>query len=185
MSSLQTRIGIFLGAAVLAASPAFAADNGLIDSASVEFGSGKHVRLARVALQSNWEARWLASKGRHLGGYWDVSAAYWRGSAYRNEAGRHQNLAVIGFTPVLRYGRDDGLGWYAEGGIGANLFSELYRNADDRLSTAFQFGDHFGVGYVTANKWDLTVKFQHYSNASIKRPNTGVNFLVAGARYKF
>ena len=185
MSSIQKIFGIFLGAAALMASSAFAAENGLVDSASFEFGSGQKVRMARVALQSDWEVRWLASNGRHLGGYWDVSAAYWRGTAYRNVPGQHQNIAVVGVTPVLRYARDDRLGWYVEGGIGANLFSELYNNADNRLSTAFQFGDHLGVGYVTANKWDLGLKFQHYSNASIKRPNSGVNLLVASVRYRF
>jgi len=185
MSFSKQKIGMFLGAALFMAGPAFGADGGLIDSASFDFGSGKHVRLARIGLQSNWDAQWFASNGRHLGGYWDLSAAYWRGSAYRNVPGQRQNLAVVGITPVLRYGRDDRLGWYAEAGIGANLFSDLYRNADDRLSTAFQFGDHLGIGYVTANKWDLGLKFQHYSNASIKRPNTGVNFIVASARYNF
>ena len=39
--------------------------------------------------------------------------------------------------------------------------------------------DHLGVGYVTQSKWDLGLKIQHYSNASIKRPNSGANFLVA------
>lgn len=92
---------------------------------------------------------------------------------------------MVGITPVFRYQRDEKLGWYVEGGIGANLFSELYNNDDNRLSTAFQFGDHLGVGYVTDNKWDLGLRIQHYSNASIKRPNSGVNFIIASARYSF
>jgi lipid A 3-O-deacylase len=187
MFSLQKKLGIFLGAITLLANPAFAADNGLVDSASFEFGSGAKVRMARVAVQSEWgpDWRWFASNGRHLSGYWDVSAAYLRGSAYRNVAGQRQNIGVIGFTPVLRYGRDDKLGWYVEGGIGANLFSELYNNYDNRLSTAFQFGDHLGIGYVARNRWDFGLKFQHFSNASIKKPNSGVNFVIASARYSF
>jgi hypothetical protein len=180
------KIATLAGLAIaLLAGRASAADNGWIDSASVEFGSGSKVRIGRLAVQKNWDAQWFASNGRHLSGYWDLSAAYWRGTAYRNVDGQHQNLAVVGITPVLRYQRDDKLGWYAEGGIGANLFSELYNNSDNRLSTAFQFGDHIGIGYVTANKWDLGLKFQHYSNAGIKRPNSGVNLLVASARYQF
>ena len=192
------KIGAILGvAAALLAGQASAAGyqdatgtqpaggNGWIDSASFEFGTGPKVRLARIAVQKNWESRWFASNGRHLGGYWDLSAAYWRGTAYRNVPGQHQNLAVVGITPVARYQRDDKLGWYVEGGIGANLFSELYNNDDNRLSTAFQFGDHVGVGYVTPTGWDLGAKIQHYSNASIKRPNNGANFLIVSARYHF
>ena len=187
MFSLHKTRRILLGATILTATPAFAFQNGLIDSASFEYGSGAKVRLARVAVQSDWnpEWRWLASNGRHLSGYWDVSAAYWRGSAYRGVPGARQHIGVIGFTPVFRYGRDDKLGWYVEGGIGANLLSELYDNYDNKLSTAFQFGDHVGIGYVTRNKWDLGLKFQHYSNASIKRPNSGVNFAILSARYDF
>lgn len=185
MFSIQ-KIGAILGvAATLLAGQAGAADNGWVDSASFEFGTGAKVRMARVAVQKNWDVRWFASHGRHLGGYWDLSAAYWRGTAYRNVPGQHQNLAVVGITPVLRYARDDKLGWYGEAGIGANLFSELYNNDDNRLSTAFQFGDHVGIGYVLPNKWDLGLKFQHYSNGSIKRPNSGANFLILSARYAF
>jgi len=180
------KISSLLAAAVLMTTgQAFAADNGWVDSATFEFGTGSKVRMGRVAVQSNWDKQWFSSNGRHLGGYWDLSAAYWRGSAYRNVDGQHQNIGVIGITPVFRYQRDDKLGLYVEAGIGANLMSELYNNSDNRLSTAFQFGDHLGVGYVTANKWDLGLKFQHYSNGSIKKPNSGVNFVIAQARYQF
>ena len=180
------KTGAILGAAfALLAGQANAADDGWIDSVSLDYGSGPKVRMGRVALQKNWDAQWFASNGRHLGGYWDLSAAYWRGTSYRNMPGQHQNLAVIGLTPVVRYQRDDKLGWYAEAGIGANLFSELYNNDGHQLSTAFQFGDHIGIGYVTPTKWDFGLKFQHFSNASIKRPNSGANFVVLSARYQF
>jgi hypothetical protein len=185
MFSIQ-KFGAILGIGLsLLSAQASAADNGWIDSASFELGTGASVRMGRVAVQKDWDRQWFASNGRHLSGYWDLSAAWWRGTAYRNVPGQHQNLAVVGITPVLRYERADKLGWYAEAGIGANLFSELYNNDDNQLSTAFQFGDHIGIGYVTPTKWDLTLKFQHYSNASIKRPNSGANFLIVGARYKF
>lgn len=180
------KIGAILGAATaLLAGHAGAADGSWIDSASVDVGSGPKVRMLRLGVQKDWDGQWFASNGRHLGGYWDLSASYWRGTAYRGVPGQHQNLAVVGITPVLRYQRDDKLGWYAEGGIGANLLSELYNNDGHQLSTAFEFGDHMGVGYVMANKWDLALKFQHYSNAGIKRPNSGVNFVVASVRYQF
>jgi len=185
MFSIQ-KIGATLGVVTaLMAGQANAADNGWVDSASFDFGTGPKVRMGRIAVQKNWDAQWFASNGHHLGGYWDLSASWWRGTSYRNVPGDHQNLAVIGFTPVVRYQRDDKLGWYAEAGIGANLFSELYNNDGHQLSTAFQFGDHVGIGYVTPTKWDFGLKFQHFSNASIKRPNSGANFLVLSARYQF
>lgn len=160
-----------------AASSSMAADT-LIDGMSFEAAGGPDVRMVRLGAQADWSKRWFQGNGRHLTGYWDLSLAQWRGSAYRSVRGDHQNITSIGFTPVLRYQADDHRGWYAEGGIGANVLSHVYDNGDKQLSTAFQFGDHIGVGYVFANQWDLGLKLQHYSNASIKKPNDGVNFVV-------
>ena len=164
--------------------PAACAGDGLIDSVSFEAGTNPQQRMVRVAVQKDWRQRWFAGNGRHLSGYWDADLALWRLNAYRNVPGQDKNIAVIGFTPVLRYQNDSKLGLYAEAGIGVNLFSSLYKNRDKELSTAFQFGDHLGVGYTTA-KWDFGLKFQHYSNASIKRPNGGANWVVAKAAYRF
>jgi hypothetical protein len=141
--------------------------------------------MARAAVQSDWDVRWLPGNGRHLSGYWDANVAYWRGDAYRGVDGDHQNIVSVGFTPVFRYQSDDKLGLYVEAGIGANLMSHTYHNGGNRLSTAFQFGDHVGIGYVMRNKWELGLKYQHFSNGSIKRPNTGVDFVVAKVSYRF
>lgn len=170
--------------ALLAVQPVFAADT-LVDSAALEFGTGSKVRMIRVSAQSNWERSWFASNGTHLSGYWDANLAQWRGSSYRNVPDAHQNITVAGLTPVFRFERIDKRGWYAEGGIGVSLWSELYDNDDNRLSTAFQFADHIGAGYVFDNKWDIGLKIQHYSNGGIKKPNSGVNLLVVKATYRF
>lgn len=171
-------------AALLVMQTGFAAD-GLVDSASLEVGTGAKVQMLRFGVQSDWNKNWLASNGHHLSGYWDATIAQWRGNAYLNVPGQHQNLTVVGITPVFRYERDDKKGFYAEGGIGANLFSHLYRNDDKRLSTAYEFGDHIGIGYVLDNNWELGAKIQHYSNGGIKHPNSGVNWLVMKASYRF
>src|SRR4051794_23723875 len=110
MFSIHKTNAILGLAAALLASHAGAADKGWMDSASVDVGSGSKVRLLRLGVQKDWDARWLASNGRHLGGYWDLSASWWRGNAYRGVPGQHQDLAVIGITPVLRYESDDKLG---------------------------------------------------------------------------
>ena len=164
-------------AALLLSQPLLASDLAA-HSASLEFGTGAKVKMLRLGVQSNWEKRWFASNGRHLGAYWDLSLAQWRGNAYRNVPGQHQNVYDIGLTPTFRYQADERKGWYAELGIGYHLLSELYNNDDNRLSTAFQFGDHLGAGYVFANGWEAGVKLQHFSNGGIKRPNSGVNFAI-------
>ena len=163
--------------------PAFAG-NGPFESVSFEAGVGEEVQVVRIGAQSQWEKQWVKSNGTHLSGYCDVSASVWRGTAYRNIQGRHQDIAVVGFTPVFRYQNDSKQGWYAEAGVGLNLLSERYDNNDDRLSTHFQFGDHIGAGHVSG-KWDLGVKLQHFSNGGYKSPNSGVNFIVLKAARSF
>ncbi|MES2758370.1 MAG: acyloxyacyl hydrolase [Pseudomonadota bacterium] len=170
--------------ALLALPPAFAAAPS-VDSAAVEVGTGAKVQMVRFSAQSNWERRWFVSNGYHLSGYWDANLAQWRGNAYQNRSGEHQNITVIGLTPVFRYERADKLGWFGEAGIGVSLLSKLYDNDDNRLSTHFQFADHIGAGYVLDNKWELSARIQHYSNGGYKKPNSGVNFLVVKAAYRF
>ena len=182
------KIGVLaaLCAAVFAPS-AFAQSNvgnGYVDSMSVEYGTGPQQRMVRLAVQSDWDKQWFASNGRHLSGYWEANLGLWRLNAYDNVRGRNKNIGTIGLTPVFRYQNDNKLGLYGEIGIGINLFSSLYKNEDKVLSTAFQFGDHLGIGYTTA-KWDFGLKYQHYSNASIKSPNAGANWFIAKAAYRF
>jgi hypothetical protein len=172
-------------AALLAMQPGFAADQ-LADSAAVEVGTGAKVQLIRFSAQKDWQKVWFVSKnGYQLSGYWDLNLGQWRGNAYQNVSGRHQNITVVGLTPVFRYERPDKRGWFAEAGIGVALFSELYNNDDNRLSTSFQFGDHIGAGYVLDNKWELSARIQHYSNGGIKQPNSGVNLFLIKASHPF
>jgi lipid A 3-O-deacylase len=174
----------FARGALLAMQPGFAADK-LVDSAAVEIGAGSKVQMMRFSAQKNWQKSWFESSGSHLSGYWDLNLAQWRGNAFQNVSGQHQNITTVGLTPVFRYERADKLGWYGEGGIGVSLLSKLYDNDDKRLSTHFQFADHIGAGYVFRNDWEIGAKIQHYSNGGYKKPNSGVNWLVVKAAYRF
>lgn len=172
-------------AAALMMSQAAMAQDKLIDSVSVDYGSASKQRMVRLSAASDWEKRWFQSNGKHLSGYWEGSVGYWRLSQYRDIPGLDKNLWDVGFTPVFRYQNDNKKGLYYEAGIGVHLLSTLYKNDGSELSTAFQFGDHVGIGYVMQNNWEVALKLQHFSNASIKRPNGGANFLELKAAYHF
>lgn len=171
--------------AALAAAQAGHAADGLVDSVSLEAGGGEHVQVVRFSAQKDWNKNWLATSGYHLSGYWDANVAYWRANDWLDVSGNRKNLAVIGITPVFRWEADDKLGFYADAGIGAALFSSVYRNTHRQLSTAYEFADHVGVGYVFANKWEVGARLQHYSNGGIKHPNGGVNLFLVKAAYHF
>jgi hypothetical protein len=184
LSLKNTARALTVVAAFFGAQSSFA-QNGLVDSVSLEAGGGEHVQVLRFAAQNNWNKNWFANKGYHLSGYWDANIAYWRANQWLHVPDNGHNLAVIGFTPVFRYEADDKLGFYGEAAIGAALFSDVYRNSHRQLSTAFEFADHIGVGYVFANKWEVAGRLQHYSNGGIKHPNGGVNLLLVKASYHF
>jgi lipid A 3-O-deacylase len=172
-------------AAAAAVLMAFQAPSYAVDSASLEVGTGNQTTVIRGAVQWQWKnTAWWQSNGTHISGYWDLSFADWREKRYNNVDSTH-NLYDIGFTPVFRFERDDRKGPYAEAGVGLHLASELYNNNDKHFSTAFQFGDHVGAGYVFNNGLDLGIRLQHLSNGGIKHPNGGVNYALVRVGYPF
>ena len=156
-----------------------------VDSASLEFATGNHSTITRAGVQWDWANQWFKSGGTHLGGYWDLTGAQISENRYLNIRDNTKKIYDIGITPVFRFQNDSKLGPYAEGGIGAHLFSDLYDNNGRHFSTRFEFGDHLGIGYVFASKWDVGLKVQHFSNGGIKKPNSGANFAVIRAAYRF
>lgn len=155
-----------------------------LDAMSLEIGNGDGVDMARVGVQWDWKKRWFQGTDWHLGGYWDIAAGYWRRGDAR--PGEREELFDIGLTPVLRIQPNGLAGPYAEAGIGMHLLSHS-SIGDKRMSTAFQFGDHLGIGYRFGAKgsYDLGYRFQHLSNGSIKRPNPGINFHQIRLQYNF
>lgn len=160
------------------ASPAYA-----IDGMSIEGGRGEGTDRFRVGVQWDWNKRWLQGKDWHVGGYWDLAAGYWHHSA---PPGFNEDLSEISLTPVLRLQGNDKRGPYVEGGLGFHLLSET-SIGDKRLSTSFQFGSHIGAGlrFGAKGQYDFGYRFQHLSNAGIKRPNPGINFHQVRFQYHF
>jgi len=69
--------------------------------------------------------------------------------------------------------------FFLEAGIGATVFSRT-RLGEQNLGSAFQFGDHIGLGYQLNEKVRLNLRASHFSNAGIKEPNDGVNSFQLG-----
>lgn len=161
-----------------------------VDGFSVLYGDSdsatSNVTLVRVAAQWDWNRKWLESGNWHLGGYWELDAGYWdNGSRLRTNSG----MWDIGFTPVLRFQQStpDTVSPYLEVGAGVRILSESSVSAERRFGSAFQFGDHAGVGVRLGlrNAYDLSYRFQHISNAGIKHPNQGINFHQVRLGYRF
>jgi lipid A 3-O-deacylase len=146
-----------------------------VDGMALELGSGDGPDMVRLSAQWDWGKRWFQGADWHVGGFWDFGAGYWKNSDAMPR--QNEQIAELGLTPVLRLQRNGLAGPYLEAGIGVHVLSRT-QLGDKRLSTQFQFGDHLGFGYRfgARSAWDLGYRFQHLSNANIKKPNDGINF---------
>ncbi|HYC45954.1 MAG TPA: acyloxyacyl hydrolase [Burkholderiales bacterium] len=155
-----------------------------LDGLSLELGRGDDVNMGRIGVQWELKKPLLQFQNWQLGTYFDLAVGYWHQSDVN--PGRNEDILDLGFTPVLRLQGNGRVGPYAEVGLGAHLLSHT-TIGETRMSTAFQFGNHVGLGYRfgARSHYDLSYRFQHLSNASIKRPNGGINFHQVRLQYWF
>lgn len=123
------------------------------------------------------------------------SFAHWQGKQ-KPEYGlygpdNNDQLRAITLGPVFRWQRKDlysnlAIAPYVELAVGASWLSRRVIGGR-RLSLHYQFEDNFGLGarFGKRQQYDITLRGFHYSNASIKRPNSGVNLAMLSLAYWF
>jgi len=153
--------------------------------AFVQLGTTGRTHEASAGLTWDWGKEWVAGSGR-LTGRWEVSLSRW---SYIAIDGRQAAwLGNFGLTPVFRYRPESGTSaWFMEGGVGANVSTTIYATERKRFSTRFNFGSHVAVGYDfgSSHQHELTLGVEHFSNAGIKHPNPGENFVQLRYAYHF
>ncbi|HLR87196.1 MAG TPA: acyloxyacyl hydrolase [Wenzhouxiangella sp.] len=122
-----------------------------------------------ISARTPFKNRLYEGKSGHLSGYWTAGATWW-------EAARHgRDRYSISASPVFVW-NFNAQGWqpFVEAGIGAAWFSSnLVSNRN--LGSRLHFEDRFGVGMHLGARNTLVLRVIHYSNASLKKPNQGVN----------
>lgn len=177
LASLACYTGFSCAAQITATAEAASRAKLAPDAAFVQWGSNTGAKTATVGLI--WDGRnvWLPFGTTRLSYYTELSLGHWR--AEGASGSKHSSHAEFGLTPTLRLEPLNSFGLFAELGIGAHLITPNYRRSNKRFSTAFNFGDHIGIG-VRPESWkgaEISLRFQHFSNAGIKQPNPGENFL--------
>ena len=128
----------------------------------------------RVGLNWHSEALWTRRLGES--GRVELSAelglAWWRPDAGAPAGDMLQFSAV----PLWRFWASPQSRLHVEIGIGPSLLSRR-QFAGRNLSTHFQFADHIGLGYALDERSRLGLRYSHFSNAGIKRPNPGLDVL--------
>lgn len=151
------------------------------DSGGIGLRAGFSSEATRAEVFYQTEPFWSYT----LGGDWgrltldaEAGVAYWKA----RHDDRPGNAWQFTLTPMLRWWMTPSV--YLEGGVGASVFSTTHV-AGKEISTAFQFADQIGIGFRPAVNHDISLRFAHYSNASIKRPNPGLNSLQLNYVYRF
>ncbi len=140
--------------------------------------SEDNIDIYRIGLAKKWNVQWLKNKTGYVDGYFELSYNHWDGD--------NDKINAIALSPVFIYAfNPNGNTWYPyiEGGIGVAYLDEYF--IDERnLSSNFQFEDRIGVGFRFKNL-DLNARYMHYSNASIKQPNMGIDIFLGTLAWYF
>ncbi|WPG41286.1 acyloxyacyl hydrolase [Variovorax sp. EBFNA2] len=175
--ALQASAWLGLGLCLLHAGDAAAQAWTAPTSAFVQTGSADSTRTLTVGLGWDLPYRWQLGSGE-LTGYLEASYAYWRIQS-EDRAGL-SHLSQLALVPVLRYRPDEGASpWFFESGVGLTATSSRYRTRQKSFSTSVNFSTHLAVGHSFGAKreHEIALRLEHFSNAGIKHPNPGENFL--------
>jgi len=153
------------------------------DAWFLQFGVADEVTAATVG--AVWNLK-VDSLSQRWGVFLEASVSRWQSRGGQpSDSGALTQIALI---PTLRYWFGPaGPSWFVEGGIGATVTSSVYRSSDTHFSTKFNFGDHLGLGFAfgPARKDEVALRVEHFSNAGIKEPNPGKNFLQLRYAHRF
>ena len=155
-----------------------------VDAVFAMAGGDRHIAVFGVGV--GWAPWWSMplESDRVLSLRGTGSLSYWVAPDNHD----HHSVFAVGVYPVLRLDLQPkgGVVPYIEGAIGFNVLSHTWIE-ERRLSTAFQFGEFVGVGISFGDKrqFDLGARYQHISNADIKRPNDGLTYPSIVFQYRF
>jgi lipid A 3-O-deacylase len=143
---------------------------------SVEwFGSSEKHGLALASVYYGWVFSDVVGAGHWYNGNWELRAEVFGGVQYDEH-----RAYVVGALPVIRYNFATGTRWVPFIDFGAGVTATDIGLQD--LSTTFEFNEQGGVGVRYFWRDDVAFTFQgrfmHLSNASIDKPNNGVNTAI-------
>lgn len=183
-----------LGLLLPAAPPAHAAGD---DSAGIyvqgghNFANGTDTHNAFIGGTLPWGGR---RAGGGLTTYADAYAGAWRGLL--PDGVNHRTYHQVAALAVARWRFDGGRSpWFADAGAGLSYLDGQYAKPggtfDGRPGRVFgsrwNFTLRAGVGrsFGEDGRHEVSLNYQHYSDAGLKRPNPGEDFLQVRYAYKF
>lgn len=124
-----------------------------------------------------WRQWSYALGSGQITGHWDLFASHWSSRMSNDD---RQRSFVFGVLPTLRWRGDQGQSaWFAQVGTGLALGTKRYQSDEKHFSTRYNFATHLGIGanFGAQREHEIMLRLEHYSNAGIKHPNPGEDFL--------
>lgn len=173
-TTLQRLVAAGLLLATLGSAHAF---NLRPDGVSVQAGAGRHsAAMAGVGIVWDWDFQRMRRKAE-LTAHTELMFNAWRAS---DLGGGYQDYAQLVLLPSLRMRLDRGASpWFIELGIGASYLNKDYVTPQKTFSTRWNFYDMLGIGYSFGEEHhhELGLRWVHVSNAGIRNPNPGEDFV--------
>ena len=177
MQPNQTSLRSLALAAALCVIVPGAAAEGLRPAGYFVQGAIAEGRIWSAAVGLTWPWAWkVGLLGIEVGGVTEAFISHWDAPSDRGRRGFTQ----VGLVPVFRFRLEQGRSpWFAEAGVGVSAMDHHFMTRSKQFTTSFTFVDIVGVGrsFGTARGQELGLRLQHVSNAGIRVPNPGQNFL--------
>lgn len=124
-----------------------------------------------------WPLAWQTTLwGNPVSTLAEASISHWQARG----TGHSHGFTHVALVPLLRLRFDGGRSpWFADAGIGVSMTDQHFVTQTKQFTTAFNFVDTVGVGrsFGAGRRQDLSLRLQHVSNAGIRVPNPGQNFV--------
>jgi lipid A 3-O-deacylase len=140
--------------------------------------------VVRAGLQWDWNDNLLELGGWQLDSYWQLEFSKWQSVTDNTQVGVNVTAGII---PMFRFqSRPAYVRPYVAVGVGLNVFTDSKLESYE-FGSNFQFSDVMvlGMNIGTKNQWGIAYKFQHYSNGSVRPPNSGINLSFLTLTYNY
>ena len=107
--------------------------------------------------------------------------------AYISQIELEQTRQLVALRPILNFWgeKKQSRQWYWQFGVGLSYFDGK-QLTPVTLSTRAQFATVFGIGIPFDNgQHRLTLRYNHYSNGYLKKPNQGIDTVSLDWHFKF
>jgi lipid A 3-O-deacylase len=166
------------GVGLLAALPAAHSFDLHPDGVSLTAGAGESgSTMAGVGVIWDWNF-WRLRPKTELTAHTELMLNGWRADAVGGGSKTYAQ-AVLLPTLRMRFGQG-GSPWFIEVGVGASYMNHKLATPDKEFGSQWNFYDVLGTGYTfggARGNHEVGLRLVHISNAGIKNPNPGQDFL--------